>query len=327
MGEATEGEAIEPAAEAMAAAPGPGAAPPAAAERQGRRGAAALLEALRPRQWAKNVFVFAGIVFGGRLFDAPSVLRALACFAVFSAAASAVYLVNDTVDRRGDAHHPIKRKRPLASGRLLPGPALAAAAALAALALAGAAALSGQTLLVVSLYLALSAAYSAGLKRVFIVDVMVIAAGFVLRAAAGAAAVFVEISPWLLCCTFLLALFLSLGKRRHELSLLGGSAQAHRPALSTYTVALLDGWLTAVTAATIVSYAIYTQAQRTVAHFGTTNLVYTVPFVIYALFRYQHLILREGGGGDPGSSLLHDRGLVLALSGWAAAAAFIIYSK
>lgn len=315
MAAPTEGEALAPVA------------PPAAGERPGRGGAAALLEAMRPRQWAKNVFVFAGVVFGGRLFDPSSVLRALACFAAFSAAASAVYLVNDTVDRRSDAHHPLKRTRPLASGRLQPGAALAAAAALAALAIAGARALSGETLFVVLLYLALSAAYSAGLKRVFIVDVMTIAAGFVLRAAAGAAAVFAEISPWLLCCTFLLALFLSLGKRRHELALLGDSAQAHRQALSTYSVGLLDGWLTALTAATIVSYAIYTQAQRTVAHFGTTNLVYTVPFVIYALFRYQHLILREGGGGDPGSSLLHDRGLVLALAGWTFVAALIIYSK
>jgi 4-hydroxybenzoate polyprenyltransferase len=299
---------------------------PAARAEQRAPAARALLEAMRPRQWMKNVFVLAGMVFDGRLFDPASIGRAMVCFAVFCAASSAVYLVNDVADRTADMNHPLKRRRAIASGRLRPFPALLAAAGLTGLAVAGAGALSRGTLAVLLLYLLLSAAYSAGLKRVFIVDVMVVATGFVLRAAAGAAAVFAQISPWLLCCSFLLALFLSLGKRRHELALLGDGAGTHRRALSSYSLPLLDGWLTALSAATIVCYAIYTQAPRTVSHFGTTSMVYTVPFVVYALFRYQHLVLREGAGGDPGSSLLHDRALMIAIAGWAAAAAFIIYA-
>jgi 4-hydroxybenzoate polyprenyltransferase len=297
-----------------------------AADRRLESGRAfALLEAMRPRQWLKNVFVFAGIVFAGRLFDAAAIARTLAIFAVFCAAASSVYLANDVADRRQDAYHPKKRFRPIASGRLSPAVALAASAVLAAVALAGAALLGRAPLWITLAYLGSTFAYSFALKQVFIVDVLIIACGFVLRAAVGAAAIAAEISPWLLCCSFLLALFLALGKRRSELVLLGDGKGDHRAALVDYSLPLLDSWLTALSGATIVSYAIYTQSQRTVEHFGTTSLVYTVPYVVYALFRYQHLVLREGAGGDPGGVLLHDRGLWLTLIAWAATAASIIY--
>jgi 4-hydroxybenzoate polyprenyltransferase len=286
--------------------------------------AAALIEAARPRQWTKNAFVFAGLIFGGRLFDTGSILRALVAFAVFCAASSAVYLVNDVADRRQDALHPTKRLRPISSGRVSIRAGLGAAAVLAVAALATSAWLSRPLFYIVLAYLAATVLYSAGLKRVQVLDVMVVAAGFVLRAAAGAAALPVEISPWLLCCSFLLALFLALGKRRAELALLGEAAGRHRAALDRYTVPLLDSWLTAVSGATIVSYALYTQSQRTVEHFGTTNLLYTLPFVVYGLFRYQQLIVRDGAGGDP-ATVLRDRGLLLALAGWAAAAAAVIY--
>lgn len=287
-------------------------------------GARALLEALRPLQWGKNVFVLAGVVFAGRLFDAPAALRAAAAFAVFSAAASSVYLANDLADREVDAHHPRKRLRPIASGRLAPGAAAVAAIALACAALAGAWALGPATCAIVGAYLATSLAYSWGLKRAFLLDVMVVALGFVLRAAAGAAAVRAEISPWLLVCTFLLALFLALGKRRAELGLLGDDADRHRAGLSRYSAALVDNWLTALSGATIVCYALYTQSPRTVAHFGGTRLVYTVPFVVYALFRYQALVL-EGAGGEPGALVVRDRGLLVAVLGWAVAAGAAIY--
>jgi 4-hydroxybenzoate polyprenyltransferase len=285
----------------------------------------ALLEAMRPRQWSKNVFVLAGIVFAGRLFEVRAELRALAVFAVFCAAASSVYLGNDVADRVSDAHHPLKRLRPIASGRLAPAAASAASAALAAVALAGAALLNRATLAITAGYLASTFAYSFGLKRVFLLDVMIVAAGFVLRAAVGAAAIDAAISPWLLVCTFLLALFLALGKRRAELVLLGLGAQNHRAALGQYSLALLDSWLTALSGAAIVSYAIYTQSERTVEHFGTTNLLFTVPFVIYALFRYQHHLVREDAGGDPGSLLIRDPGLWAALLGWSVTAALVIY--
>ena len=290
-----------------------------------RTGTAALVEAVRPRQWTKNVFVFAALVFGGRLFDRASVLRALGAFAVFCAAASAVYLANDTADREHDARHPEKNARPVASGRLPAGVALAAASALSILALAASAALSRGLLWVVLGYLAMSFAYSAGLKRIFLVDVMIVAFGFVLRAAAGAAVLRIEISPWLLCCSFLLALFLAFGKRRAELALLGDAATAHRAALGQYSVPLLDRWITALSGATIVSYALYTQSPRTVEHFGTTNLLYTLPFVVYALFRYQHAVTGDGSGGDPGLALVRNPSLLVALVGWALAAAVVIY--
>jgi 4-hydroxybenzoate polyprenyltransferase len=292
-----------------------------------RGGALALLEAMRPKQWVKNVFVLAGVVFGGQLFDARACLRAFVCFVLFCAASSAVYLVNDVFDRAGDAHHPVKRLRPIASGRVPAGVAVATAIVCAAAAAGGAAVLSVETLLVVAAYLTLSAAYNSGLKRIFIVDVLVVSAGFVLRAVAGAAAVHAEISPWLVCCTFLLALYLALGKRRHELALLGEAAAHHRTNLRSYSIPLLDNWLTALSGATVVCYALYTQSPRTVENFHTTNLLYTVPFVVYALFRYQHLVVRENEGGDPGSSLLRDRGMILAICGWAFVAALIVYAR
>ncbi|TMA32669.1 MAG: decaprenyl-phosphate phosphoribosyltransferase [Deltaproteobacteria bacterium] len=284
-----------------------------------------LLEAMRPRQWSKNVFVFAGIVFAGRLFEVRAELRVLAVFFVFCAAASSVYLANDIADRASDAHHPVKRLRPIASGRLSPRAAGLASAALAIAALAGAAALNLGTLAITVAYLVSTLAYSFGLKRVFLLDVMIVAAGFVLRAAVGAAVIDAEISPWLLVCSFLLALFLALGKRRAEMVLLGEAASNHRPALGEYSLPLVDSWLTALAGAAIVSYALYTQSPRTVEHFGTTSLLYTVPFVIYALFRYQNHVMRLDAGGDPGSLLVQDRGLWLALLGWAVTAAVVIY--
>ena len=284
-----------------------------------------LLSAMRPRQWSKNVFVFAGIVFAGRLFDRGAEIRVLACFALFCAASSAVYLANDVADRESDAHHPRKRLRPIPSGRLSPTAATVAAAILAAAALFAARALNRATFALAAAYLLGTGAYTLGLKRVFILDVMIVAAGFVVRAAAGAACIDAEISPWLLVCSFLLALFLALGKRRAELVLLGPEASTHRTALGKYSVPLLDSWLTALAGAAIVSYALYTQSPRTVEHFGTANLVYTVPFVIYGLFRYQHQVLQRDAGGDPGNVLLRDRALWVALAGWAVSAAAVIY--
>jgi 4-hydroxybenzoate polyprenyltransferase len=292
-----------------------------------RSGALALVEAMRPKQWVKNVFVLAGVVFGGQLFDAAACLRACVCFVLFCAASSAVYLINDVFDRASDIHHPLKRLRPIASGRVPVAVAVATAIFCAAASMAGAAVLSGETLLVIMAYLALSAAYNSGLKRIFIVDVLVVSAGFVLRAVAGAAAVHAEISPWLVCCTFMLALYLALGKRRNELALLGEAARHHRRNLRSYSIPLLDNWLTALSGATVVCYALYTQSPRTVENFHTTNLLYTVPFVLYALFRYQHLVIRENEGGEPGSSLLRDRGMILAICGWAFVAALIVYAR
>jgi 4-hydroxybenzoate polyprenyltransferase len=290
-------------------------------------GLRALVEAMRPRQWSKNVFVLAGILFARRLFDASALAHALAAFALFCAAASAMYLVNDVRDRDADSHHPTKRSRPIASGRLTPSAAIAAAVVLGAVALAGGWMVGRAFAAMLAAYIVLTLSYSAVLKRVFIVDALAIAAGFVLRAAAGAAAVNAVISPWLLSCTFQLALYLALGKRRHELTLLGEGAGSHREALGQYSVALLDSWLTALTGATIVTYALYTQAPRTIENFRTSELIYTVPFVVYALFRYQHIVVVQGKGGEPGSALLRDPGMLVAILGWAATAALVIYAR
>src|SRR6202162_4035343 len=284
-----------------------------------------LLEAMRPRQWSKNVFVFAGIVFSGRIFERDAQIRVFACFAIFCAASSAVYLANDVADRAGDVQHSLKRLRPIAQGRLGPGTAIAASVLLAVASLVAAGLLNRATLLLTAAYLASTFAYSFGLKRIFLLDVMVVAAGFVLRAAVGAACIDAEISPWLLLCSFLLALFLALGKRRAEVVVLGDEAITHRAALGSYSLPLLDSWLTALSAAAIVCYALYTQSPRTVEHFGTTHLLYTVPFVIYALFRYQHHVVRQDAGGDPGTLLFQDRALWLALLGWGLTAAAVIY--
>lgn len=287
--------------------------------------AVAWVRALRPKQWAKNVFVFAAIVFAGKLFDGPAWVRTLATFVIFSAVASAVYLVNDVSDRAADALHPTKRLRPIAAGLVTPVQALVTAAVLAGAGLWSALWLSHELFWIVVIYLAQSAAYNLGLKRQFLVDAMLVAFGFVLRAVAGAAAIGAEISAWLLCCTFLLALFLSFGKRRHELALLGDGASAHRSALGQYSLTMLDSWIGSLSAASIVCYALYTQAARTVEHFRTTHLIITLPFVIYGLFRYQHLVMREDRGGDPGAVLLKDKGMILAVVGWALTAAAVIY--
>jgi len=251
----------------------------------------------------------------------------VACFAIFCAAASSVYLANDVADRETDVHHPRKRLRPIASGRLSLGTARAAAVVLAALAAGSAMLLNQATFAIVAAYLLTTFAYTFGLKHVFLLDTMIVALGFVLRAAAGAAVIDAEISPWLLVCSFLLALYLALGKRRAELVLLGKDASSHRVALGQYSLPLVDSWLTALSGAAIVSYAIYTQYERTVAHFGTTNLLYTIPFVVYALFRYQHHVVRLDAGGDPGALLVADRSLWVAVIGWAATAAFVIYRR
>src|SRR2546429_2414718 len=219
-----------------------------------------LLEAMRPRQWSKNVFVLAGIVFARRLFQGRAQLRVVACFALFCAASSAVYLANDVADRASDVHHPLKRQRPVASGRLRPGVAIAACALLTAAALAAAALLNGATLGIAAGYLAITFAYSFGLKRVFLLDVMIVAAGFVLRAAAGAACIGAEISPWLLVCSFLLALFLALGKRRAELVLLRDGGANHRPAPGPYSPPPVGSSLAAPSGAALVSYAAFPPA-------------------------------------------------------------------
>jgi len=254
----------------------------------------ALLAAMRPHQWTKNLLVFAALVFAQRLTYGGDVLRAAVAFLCFCAASSATYLFNDVCDAENDRRHPLKRHRPVASGALPARMALLAALALGVVAVGGALALRLPVGGIVAGYLALQLGYSLLLKHVVIVDVLCIAASFVLRAGAGAAAVEVEFSSWLLICTALLALFLALAKRRHEL-LLVENAHNHRRSLADYSPQMLDQMIAVVTASTLVAYCIYTIWPETVAKFGTDSLKYTIPFVLYGIFRYLYIVSAARG--------------------------------
>ena len=284
-----------------------------------------VLISLRPRQWAKNLLVFAGLLFGLRLFDRAAVGRAFAAFGVFCLLSGVVYLINDIADRRNDRQHPLKARRPIASGALPVPAALMSAAVLALVALAGAFALGPRFFVVAASYLALLALYSGPLKHIVIIDVLTIAIGFVLRAVAGAVAVDVDISHWLLVCTILLALFISLAKRRHELVLLADGAASYRPILDEYTPYLLHQMIAVVTASTLIAYVFYTISPETEQKFNTHWLGLTVPFPLYGIFRYLYLVHQREGGGSPADLLLTDRPLLVCVMLWALSVVLIIY--
>jgi 4-hydroxybenzoate polyprenyltransferase len=285
----------------------------------------ALLISLRPHQWTKNLIVFAGLLFGQRLLDAGSVARSCAAFAIFCALSSAIYLINDILDREADRRHPTKAARPIASGAL---PVRAAGLAAAILIIGGVSAslaLGPMFALVAVAYVVLQSLYSGPLKRIVIIDVLTIAAGFVLRAAAGAVAIDVPISHWLLVVTVLLALFLALSKRRHEIVLLADEATNHREILGEYSPYLLDQMISVVTASTLVAYAFYTISPETEQKFHTGLLGLTVPFPLYGIFRYLYLVHRKDLGGSPSEMLLTDRPLLICVALWALTVIAIIY--
>ena len=287
--------------------------------------AAPLIRSLRPGQWTKNLLVFAGLIFGEKLLDPNAAGRAAAAFGIFCLLSSTVYLINDVRDREADRLHPVKAKRPIASGALGVTPAVAAAVLLAAVSAGAAFWLSYTFGLVALAYLGLLTAYSFALKHVVIVDVLVLAGGFVLRAAAGAVAVGVDFSHWLLLLTLLGALFLALSKRRAELVALAGSAGAHRKSLAQYSPYLLDQMIGVVTASTLLAYAFYTIHPETVAKFGTDRLLWTVPFPLYGIFRYLYLVHQREGGGNPSDTLLDDRPILACVALWGLAVIAIVY--
>src|SRR5262245_827538 len=296
----------------------------------GRPVALNLFLSLRPGQWTKNLLVFAGLLFGnasvGRgLFDGPTIVRATAAFVIFCGLSGVVYLINDISDRDSDRQHPLKAKRPIASGDLSVRAALVAATILAGATLAAASMISRPFLLVAASYLGLLLLYSGPLKHIVIIDVLALAMGFVLRAVAGAVAVDVEISHWLLVCTILLALFMGLAKRRHEIVLLADGAASHRPILGEYSAYLLDQMIGVVTASTLISYIFYTISPETVEKFDTPWLGLTIPFPLYGIFRYLYLVHQREGGGSPADLLLTDRPLLACVALWAIAVAVIIY--
>ena len=284
-----------------------------------------LLIALRPGQWTKNLFVFAALVFAERLNETDAVVKAVVAFLVFCALSATIYLINDVLDREQDRRHPLKAHRPIASGALSPALALSAAAVLGAAGMIAASALGWRVFQMAAAYVVLLSAYSAFLKHIVILDVLAVAAGFTLRAAAGAAAIAVPISHWLLVCTTLLALFIALSKRRHELTLLTDAAVDHRPILGDYTPYLLDQMISVVTASTLIAYAFYTISPETTAKFGTDLLSLTIPFPLYGIFRYLFLVHSRNKGGSPAELVVNDRPLLVCVALWALSVIAIIY--
>ena len=285
-----------------------------------------LLISLRPGQWTKNFAVFAALVFAEKLFDVKAIALSVAAFVIFCALSGVVYLLNDIADRHSDREHPLKRRRPIASGALPVPVAAIAATIIGVVALAAAFSLGWSLGLVAAGYVALQALYSGPLKHIVIIDVLTLSIGFVLRAAAGAVAIDVRISHWLFVCTILLAMFLALAKRRHELVLLADGAASHRPILGEYSPYLLDQMIGVVTASTLIAYIFYTISPETTEKFGTDLLGLTIPFPLYGIFRYLYLVHRREGGGSPAELLINDRPLLVCVMVWVAAVVVIIYA-
>ena len=286
----------------------------------------ALFISLRPHQWTKNLLLFAPLGLSKHLFEPTPLLRSLGAFGLFCALSGVVYLVNDVADVEQDRLHPLKRLRPIASGALAPRTALVFAILLAILSLGTSLLLGTPFALCALVYLVLNLLYSFRLKEVVIVDAISVSLGFVIRAVAGAVAIGVVFSDWLLICTILLALFLTFCKRRHELTSLSGTASEHRKILSEYSPYFLDQMIAVVTASCLTAYAVYTTAPETVEKFKTTRLSWTIPFVLYGIFRYLYLVHQKEQGGSPSDILLADRPLLAAVGLWALAIVLIVYT-
>jgi 4-hydroxybenzoate polyprenyltransferase len=286
----------------------------------------ALYQQMRVRQWTKNAVLFAGVIFSLHFTETGELLRAFRGFLAFCLLASTVYTLNDLGDIEADRLHPKKRLRPIPSGSLSRSGAYALMVVLLGLAAVLALPLGRGFTITAGIYLALNLGYSLGLKRLVLMDVMIIALGFVVRAAAGVEALRAkeEISPWLLICTFFLALFLAVCKRRQERALLADQAEGHRKTLVEYPPELVNQLIPVVTAASVISYTIYTVNTATVERFGTDKLVYTVPFVVYGIFRYLYLVYRHQRGGSPSEVLLTDLPTLINVVLWVITVIFII---
>jgi len=294
-------------------------------DRQRSSAAQALLESLRPGQWVKNGFVFAALIFSRSLTDWHRNLIVTLAALFFALISSAVYLFNDILDAPEDRNHPVKRRRPVASGRLSVRKAALASGLLACTSLAGAWVLDHRFFLVMVSYAGINMVYSWLLKRLVLLDAFVVAAGFVFRVVAGGVVIQVQISSWLIVCTTMVALFLALCKRRHELVILGEEAADHRPILADYSPYFLDQLIAIVTASTVMSYALYTLSPDVRAKFPGKRLELTIPFVLFGIFRYLFLVHQKERGGDPARVLVSDPVLISVVLMWAAVVILIIY--
>ena len=284
-----------------------------------------ILKAMRPRQWTKNAFIFAALVFDRKLLNLHAFLQTLAAFVLFCLLSSSVYLINDILDRESDRAHPIKKNRPIASGNLPVGLALATGILLLLVSLIGAFLLSHGFFFISLVYFTLNLIYSIWLKHIPIIDVLVIASCFVLRVAAGVSVIEVQrFSPWLYVVTTLLALYLGFGKRRAELAVLvNDSPQSHRKVLSGYSIQFIDQLITVVSATTLISYSLYTFSAPNLPE--NHSMMLTIPFVLYGIFRYLFLINKHNAGGEPEEILLKDRPIQLTVLLWGVAVMVIFY--
>lgn len=285
-----------------------------------------ILISMRPKQWTKNVILFAALIFSQNLFHGQNFLRVLEAFILFTLLSGGVYIFNDLIDIEKDRCHPKKSQRPLASRKLKSTNAIVASIILAVTTLVFSLLLNVRFGMVVFSYLILQLAYTFSLKHIIILDVFSIAAGFVLRVLAGAVVIDVPVSTWFLVCTMLLALFLSCCKRRHELINLEREAVNHRRSLKEYSPYLLDQMIAVVTASTLISYALYTMSTETVQKFGTTNLKYTIPLVLFGIFRYLYLIHQKDEGGNPESVILKDKPMIFNIFFYMMIVGLILYT-
>lgn len=283
-----------------------------------------IVQSTRPKQWLKNLLVFAGLIFSQNLFFTDLLLRTVAAFVLFCLLSGATYLFNDCLDRESDARDPLKNRRPVASGRLSVRAALSASVILYVTAVGLAFLLDVSFWLVTVLYLIVQILYSLWLKRVVIIDLFAVVFSHLLRVIGGAAVIGVQISSWLLVCTILLALFLVVCKRRHELIRLEAIEGARQPS-GDYSVALLDQMVSMVTSATVIAYCLYTMSGPTVMQTGTTRLMYTIPFVLYGILRYIYLVYRKTEGSYPEEVLLKDRALLVDILIWAGLVILFLY--
>lgn len=283
--------------------------------------------ALRPQQWIKNFFVLLPLVFSQSLIQIASVGTSILAFTLFCMASSSVYTLNDLIDLEKDRVHPTKKLRPLASGKISAKILVAIGLILAISSIYIAFKLNAIFGFTILSYLAMNLIYSLALKEMVIVDVMCIAFFFLLRVIAGAVVIQVEVSHWLLICTATLALFLGFNKRRHELSLLGARAHTHRAILEAYSKYFIDQMIAVITASTVIFYTLYTVDPITVSRFNTKNLLFTIPFVYYGIFRYLYLIHKRGQGGDPTRIILKDHKMIINLGFWLLTIITVIYLK
>ena len=286
---------------------------------------ALLIRLMRPYQWIKNSFVLVGLVFGHGGDDPDLMREVLLLFAGFCLASSGIYVLNDVFDREADRIHPEKRNRPVAGGGVSVSLALVCAAVLGIAGLGLAWLVSAEAGLLVSVYVVLNIGYSAGLKHVAVLDVFLIASGFMLRILVGTLGVGIEPSHWLLGCGLMLTLFLGFAKRRAELATIDSvDGAAQRKSLAAYSLPLLDRLITNCSAGAVIGYAFYTLDAETIAIHGTDQLIWTLPIVLYGVFRYLYALYREGAGADPARDLLRDPHLVGALIGWIALTSWLI---